>query len=310
MIQWEKSRRTWRAMLWLVSLAPWTVAAAQSSATPNTPVAQANLSASAQTPGAELPSFEVASIKPSRPGAQNHNFSARQPGYFRVINMTARRMIEFAYNAQDFQVTGGPGWVDSQQYSVEAKVPDTDVPVLQAMPADQKMQQMGLMLRSLLQQRFKLKLSRAVQQKPVYALIVAKEGPKLTPTKWQAPGPNAAQLPPSKTPHLNMGPASISAVDQPVSALCDLLMAMPELEGRRIVDQTGLEGRYDYTLLFSSDALNRQITAGKGVQMPPPDDSVPSIFTALQEQLGLRLEDTKGPVDIYTIDHIEEPSEN
>jgi bla regulator protein blaR1 len=264
------------------------------------------------TDNAPLPSFEVASIKLDNSGNNSHLFQFPDPGRFRTINMPARSMIQFAYNVKTFQVTGGPSWVDAKGYDIEAKIDDSRVAEMQKMPPEQRSSQIRLMLRSLLADRFKLQLSHEMKIEPEYALVVAKGGPKLTPTAWVQPDPNAPkpENPGRNGPHLMLSPGKISAVDQPVSGLCDLLAFMPEIEGRLVVDQTGIAGKYDYTVLFSSEALGKKMAEGAGAAAPPPDDSQPPIFTALEEQLGLRLENTKGPVDVYTIDHIEEPSEN
>jgi uncharacterized protein (TIGR03435 family) len=99
----------------------------------------------------------------------------------------------------------------------------------------------------------------------------------------------------------------ISAVDQPVSGLADILAVLQELGGRLVVDQTGIKGNYDYELHFATESFRKRPGADNAAA---PDDNEPSIFTALEEQMGLRLESTKGPVQVYTIQHIEQPSEN
>lgn len=170
-----------------------------------------------------------------------------------------------------------------------------------------------MMLHSLLIERFKLSVSHTTKDEPEYALVVAKGGPKLTATTWvQPPADGSGAKPaPGKGPHLLLNNGSISAVDQPVSGLADLLAFMPEIEGRLVVDHTGITGNYDYEVKFSSAALDQKFAQQAGVAPPAnADESGPSIFTALEEQLGLKLEMTKGPVEIYTIEHIEEPSEN
>lgn len=263
--------------------------------------------------GTPLPSFEVASIKPGDPSERGRGFGSPDPSQFRVINMTARGMIEFVYGLKDFQLIGGPDWTKSKIYTINAKVEDSIAKSMQGASRQERQRQQRMMLHSLLNDRFKLSVSHVTRDEPEYALVVAKGGPKLTPTTWVAPAPGAPgmQAAPGKGPHLLLNNGSISAINQPVSGLADLLAFMPEIEGRLVVDHTGITGNYDYTVKFSSEALDRKFAQEAGA--PPPantDDSGPSIFTALEEQLGLKLEMTKGPVDIYTIEHIEEPSEN
>ncbi|MGH9574740.1 MAG: M56 family metallopeptidase [Candidatus Acidiferrales bacterium] len=263
--------------------------------------------------GKPLPSFEVASIKSGDPSERGRGFGSPDPSQFRVINMTARGMVEFVYGLKDFQLVGGPDWANSKIYNINAKVEDSIAKSMQGMSRQERQRQQRMMLHSLLNDRFKLSVSHVTKDEPEYALVVAKGVPKLTPTTWVAPAPGASgtQVPPGKGPHLLLNNGNISAVNQPVSGLADLLAFMPEIEGRLVVDHTGITGNYDYNVTFSSQALDRKFAQEAGA--PPPvevDDSGPSIFTALEEQLGLKLEMTKGPVDIYTIEHIEEPSEN
>jgi uncharacterized protein (TIGR03435 family) len=99
----------------------------------------------------------------------------------------------------------------------------------------------------------------------------------------------------------------ISGVNQPISGLADLLSLMPEMEGKLVVDHTGIQGRYDFEIQFTPQSL---IAKDGAPPAAPADDMGPSIFTALEEQLGLKLEMTKGPMDVYNIDHVEQPTEN
>jgi uncharacterized protein (TIGR03435 family) len=263
--------------------------------------------------GKALPSFEVASIKSGDPSERSRGFGSPDPSQFRVINMTAKGMVAFVYGLKDFQLTGGPDWANSKIYSINAKVEDSIAKSIQGMSRQERQQQERMMLHSLLNDRFKLSVSHVTKDEPEYALVVAKGGPKLTPTTWVALAPDApgAKALPGKGPHLLLNNGNISAVNQPVSGLADLLAFMPEIEGHLVVDHTGITGNYDYTVQFSSEALDQKFA--QEAAAPPPaqaNDSGPSIFTALEEQLGLKLEMTRGPVEIYTIEHIEEPSEN
>jgi uncharacterized protein (TIGR03435 family) len=172
------------------------------------------------------------------------------------------------------------------------------------------------MVRLLLAERFKLSVGHGTKEFPVYALVVAKNGPKL---QQQKPGGNYANG--IKGPNgLAMGPHTLGMrpgqlTGQGVS-MAELIMILSQQLERIVLDQTGLKGNYDFTLQWSPDQTSSAIVqgpeGGKPVvdNTPPPESSGPSIFTAIQEQLGLKLESTKGPVDVLVIEHIERPSEN
>lgn len=258
-----------------------------------------------------LPSFEVASIKEDHSGTGSRGFQfGNPPSNLRTINVPAGMMVEFAYNLKDFQLSGAPAWAQSQGYVIDAKVPDDLVAKMQKMSRREVGDEMRLMMRSLLADRFKLVITHETKDLPIYALVVAKGGPKLTPTKWVDPPPSAPKptTPPQNGPHLLLGRGTISAVDQPISGLANLLALIGDLGGRLVVDRTGIQGNYDFEMHFSS--ANQIPKGAPGSDAAPVDDnSEPSIFTALEEQTGLRLESTKGPVEVYTIQHIEQPSD-
>jgi bla regulator protein blaR1 len=269
------------------------------------------------TTNAALPSFEVASIKPDHSGAPNRFFRFADPSRLTITNMPVKDLIEFAYHVQPFQISGGPGWINSQGYDIQAKVDDSVVAQLQKLPREQRMDQFRLMLQSLLADRFKLKLSRETKQLPIYDLVVAKGGPKLTPTTVPAapPIPSANEQSRPRGPMMMMSPGRITAKAVDMSALAELLGRDPALGGRLVVDQTGLKGKYDFTLQFAPE--REMLIPGTNDRPPmpadgppPPDANAPSIFTAIQEQVGLKLEPTKGPVQTLVIESIEQPSGN
>lgn len=173
------------------------------------------------------------------------------------------------------------------------------------------------MIQSLLADRFKLKVSHSTRELPVYALVVAKTGPKLHDAKPGDTYPNGIKGPDGRpvggAGMMRMRPGQLIGQGFSIASLAGLLS---QQLGRTVMDQTGLKGNYDFTLQWTSDQRPVAMPAGPvGVSsgadgVPPSDSSGPSIFTALQEQLGLKLESTKGPVDIIVIDHIERPSEN
>jgi uncharacterized protein (TIGR03435 family) len=242
----------------------------------------------------------------------NRLFQSPGPGRFSTLNMPAKDLIEYAYNIKPFQLSGGPGWTESQGYNIEAKAEDSLAPELEILPRDQRVGQFRLMLRSLLADRFKLILSHDTKELPMFALVVAKGGPKLSPTTFVPPDANGSKpaAPQPNGPRLQMRPGMIIGVAQTMSGLVDLLSREPDLGGRMVLDQTGIKGNYDFTVQFTQQAPFPNAPLPAGNSPTAADSSSLSIFTAIQEQLGLKLESTKGPVETYVIEHIEQPSEN
>lgn len=272
----------------------------------------------AQSPEAGGPprSFEVASIKPNRSADRRAGIMV-PPGRFTANNVTPKFLIEFAYDIKDPQLSNAPGWINSERYDVEAKEDDSTADAMRKLKREEYGKQLRLMVQSLLGDRFKLKVTRETKELPVYALVVTKNGPKLKPTtipadELDAPPPSGGpgQGPPKRMAMMRPGQLTMTGV--PVSLLTD---SLSRITGRNVIDKTGLNGNYDLTLQWTPDPAQGQMFGGPDGKPPaeggpPPDASGPSIFTALQEQLGLKLESQKGPVETYTINHIERPSEN
>ena len=262
--------------------------------------ASAQSSQPANTPA---PSFEVASIKPNRSGDQRIRLMFAPDG-LSANGLPVKELIGFAYNLKDFQISGGPGWIESERYDIEAKMDESTITALKKLAPEQAVEQRRLMVQSLLAERFNLKVSHSSKELPIYALVIAKNGPKLTkaadlPAAPGGPGPKSM---------MRFGLGELTATGMPMSSLADRIA----LEvGRTVVDKTGLEGRYDFTLHWTPD--RQGLAAGPADSQgpaPSPDSSGPSIFTALQEQLGLKLESQKGPVETLIIESVERPSEN
>ncbi len=275
---------------------------------------------SAQSPpaaAAALPSFEVASIKPNKTGDRGGRLMI-PPGRFSTSNVPLELLIEFAYNVKSSQVSGAPGWINSERYDIEAKMDDSTAGEMQKLGPDEREKRLRLMVRSLLADRFKLVVTNQTKELPIYALVVAKNGPKLhqsavepaEPTNPESPGPKG---PPAGGHRIMMGRGQLTMYGAPLSMLAD---ALSRQTGRVVVDRTGLTGNYDLELKFAPDESQGQMFGGAGpdgrppMEAAPPDVSGPSIFTALEEQLGLKLESQKGPVETLVIDHVERPSEN
>jgi uncharacterized protein (TIGR03435 family) len=231
---------------------------------------------------AQPPTFEVATIKPSDP--LNTHQGINLSGNLITATVTIKTLIERAYGFRDFQISGGPKWLDSDKYDITARSDETADPG-KLSPAEQEalFNRQMQRIQSLLADRFQLKLHRTQKQMPIYALVVAKGGPKLQPPK-----PNE--------PHrlYSQAPGQLACYGTSMSDLADEFQDIGI--SRVVLDKTRLTGTYDFTLHWSPD--------------DNPNPTGPSIFTALQEQLGLKLEPTHGPVETLIIDSIEKPSPN
>lgn len=255
------------------------------------------------------PVFEVASIKPAAPDARGMYVRTTPGGRLSVNNMTLKEMIVFAWRIQPYQVSGGPSWLDSIHYDISAK-PESSP----------KQGELQLMLQALLEDRFQLTIHRETKELPIYALVLARKDGKLGPKLIEAkeggcetfdpanpPGPRE----PGQAPRLFCGNqmmsfTSMTAVSVPVANIIPMLA---RTLGRTIVDKTGLTGKFNLNMQWTPDDAQLAMLPPDAPR-PASDPSGPSIFTALQEQLGLKLESQKGPVEILVIDRAEKPSEN
>jgi uncharacterized protein (TIGR03435 family) len=235
-------------------------------------------------------SFEVATIKPGNPGDRRKMFGIMPGGRFSASNVTARELILFAYDLKEQQLSGGPGWANSDTWDLVAKPESTGSP-------DQiNPEQIKIMMRALLTDRFQLTLKRDSKELSVYNLVVAKNGPKMTGSK----DADRAKR------NVRMGRGQVEGQQMSMQMLADVLS---RVSGRPILDKTGLTGTYDLKLEWTPDVTDGPIKVNPA-EPPPSDTSGPSLFTAIQEQLGLKLEAQKAPVDVYIVERVEKPSEN
>jgi uncharacterized protein (TIGR03435 family) len=266
------------------------------------------LTAQAPVPTGAPLTFDVASIKPSDPDARGGMISGPAPSQFTVKNMSLDRIIMYAWGLRDFQLTGGPGWVHSDRFDIVAKYP-------QGWSTSQGPAQVPLMVRALLDERFRLTMHPETRQGPIYALVMARSdrrlGPRLRPTAIDCAKYIAAEQAAGRQVVSSGGMTTCLSVSsdqfirasvRPIGILATLLSARV---GRPVVDRTQLNGNFDIELEWSPELP--AATPGTGVPSPPVDDKV-SIFTALQEQLGLKLESERGPIDMWIIDAVEPPS--
>jgi uncharacterized protein (TIGR03435 family) len=228
------------------------------------------------------PSFEVATVKPGKPDQRGgHGFQGNR---LRFTNITLNDLIVFAYEVHLKQTIGTPPWAGTDKFDIEVK------PNGEGMPSSK---QWKGMLQKLMADRFKLAFHREMKELPVYALSVVKTGPKLT--KGDLNG----------VPTLDFG--TLGTLHATNATMADFTQAMQAVVlDRPVVDQTGLEGRFDFDLTWTPDDSQ---FAGIEAKIPSLADA-PPLYTAIQEQIGLKLDVTKTPAEVLVIDHVEKPSEN
>lgn len=226
----------------------------------------------AQTPQA----FDVASIRPNHSGSTDSNVDSTAGGRLTVTNETLRELIKLAFSVKDYQIVGAPGWIDSERYDIAAKA---------ASAVKLSLEDEKSLLRTLLSDRFSMKSHLETKDGVVYELQIGKGGSRLT-RHDDGTGTKAR----ASCGHLVGGRVT-------TAVLATMLSRQLEHD---VTDETGLPGKYDFQLDWTPDAG----------PCPGATADQPSIFTAVQQQLGLRLESAKGPVEILVIDHIQAPSEN
>jgi uncharacterized protein (TIGR03435 family) len=269
------------------------------------------------------PQFEVASVK--RSTTCGGRGGGPSPGRFDLECTTVQNLIQLAYgafangvrmNPQMLDITGAPDWVKFDTYQVTAKA-EGDAPFSQMA---------GPMLQALLEDRFALKVHREAKDASVYFLTVTKGGAKLQPTKVGSCVPIDGDRPPAAPTPGQPRPAfcgsgsiarkgSAVTIDQHGMTMGLLAGGLTSFAGRRVVDKTDLSGPYEIHLEFKADGVSPEPQVGRGGPPEPAADAsagpaAPSLFTALQEQLGLKLEAGKGQTEILVIDHVERPSDN
>jgi bla regulator protein blaR1 len=238
------------------------------------------------------PEFEVVTIKPGRPNTPGKLF--RQTGtHFGTLNTNLDDLMMFAYGVHTKQIIGLPGWADNDLFDIDG-VPDV--------PGQPSGQQAAEMLQKLLADRFQLKIHRETRELPVYAIRVASGGPKMT-QSTSAPGE------PSGLGFRGVG--DLAARNMSMAGFARGLQSA--VMDEPVVDETGLTGRYDFSLRWTSDSSPFAQAGGVGAGPPPAGDNPnapPNLYTAIQEQLGLKLEPRKASVEVLVIEHVERPTAN
>jgi uncharacterized protein (TIGR03435 family) len=233
--------------------------------------------------------FEVATIKPSNPDAPGKAFALRGR-QFVTLNTTLSELISFAYRVHAAQITGAPEWIESAKYDITAQ-PQTD-----GQPNER---QVRAMVQKLLEDRFKLTVSRGMKELPVYVLNVGKAGHKLTQNNRN----------PNGLPSLFVkGFGTLPALNASMADLASLLQST--VLDRPVVDKTALPGRFDFTLHWTPDESQFRGLGGRAAGPSTDPNAPPGLFTAIQEQLGLSLDNTRAPVEVLVVDRVERPTEN
>lgn len=254
-----------------------------------------------------VPAFEVASIRAvssnSKSGPQRINLFPQ----FTAQDVTLKDLFLLAYDVRDFQVSGGPPWFNSRRYDISAKTGGTPAAGRDAMMLQRRRLQL------LLRDRFKLAVHREARERPVYELTVSKGGAKLKGSACTESGPGNPAPAAGKTMMDYCGFSGFfnGRFEASSATMGDLARALAHLLDRAVVDKTGIDGTFHVVLSFAiDDSTSRLADTPPGADSPAANDAAPNIFTAIQEQLGLRLESGRGPVEVIVIDHIEEPSAN
>lgn len=240
-----------------------------------------------------LPAFDVASVKPNLSGTGGFSMGTSH-GRLTATNVPVRMLILKGFHAKEFQVSGGPGWLGTERYDIVAKTENPGI----------NDDDLWLLLQPLLTERFKLRFHRETKQLPVYSLVVAKSAAKL---KTHADAPDGKDEP-TVSGRFSGGKASLTASKTSMPKLADML---GDHMDRTVVDNTRLRGNYDFKLEWSQDHPGEPIGASVlGSVEESLGLSGPTIFTALEEQLGLKLESAKGAVEVIMIDGAEKAAGN
>jgi uncharacterized protein (TIGR03435 family) len=246
-------------------------------------------------PASKLPAFEVATVKPSKPGRWGEDLDESN-NTLTIQNYSLRHLIREAYRLKsDSQIIGAPSWFDSQRFDIVAKMDDAEVARMDKMDGDESDREWDRMLQSLLADRFELRATRGSRTLPVFALVVTHSGPKLKPT----PEKSAAASPDSDS-GIDIHNGELTARAASMDAFADTLTSMRDMANRVVINRTGLTGNFDFQLDWARDR-------GDGASADSP---YPQLFTALEEQLGLKLKSARATVDVVVIESATEPAAN
>jgi uncharacterized protein (TIGR03435 family) len=280
-----------------------------------------NVMAQDSPPAEPQEKFEVAAVRPNTSGSNQVSMGIQPGGRYTAVNVPLVMLIRSAYRLQDTQLVGAPDWIATERYDITAKGEgEFASPAPGGAPGRQQ-----LMLQSLLEERFKLKVHRETRDFPIYALVVArangKLGPQMSPSTTDCearaakrrggnpPPPPPPGIKPDVKCGMHMGFGQITGE----TTMTNFARALVQVVQRTVIDRTGLTGNFNFDVKWTPDTLPRRPPGMlpneririNGVEIDPDG---PSIFTALQEQLGLKLDSTRGPVEVLVVDHIDRPT--
>jgi len=234
--------------------------------------------------GADAPSFDVASIRPHAPDDANFYVKMPAQGRFTATGSVAKLVVMLAYDVQEAQIAGGPDWFAKEKWDIEAKSDN---------PGGHSVEETRRMLQNMLAERFGLRIHRETEQRPAYVLTVGKDGPKFKPAE-------------EGSTNVRVGGNSISLERGNLERMTQLLSSAL---GKPVIDRTGLTALYDLSFKWDDAPVPEGGVTGLDVPAAPGNDHG-SIFTAIQDQLGLRLDSQRAPVEVIVVDRIERPSPN
>jgi uncharacterized protein (TIGR03435 family) len=268
---------------------------------------QAHAQSQPQNTAAPSPqyAYEAATIKPSKgfgPGSRIGMWAA--PDGFSAWFITLQQMISVAYGVERSQISGGPSWLPSERFDIEAKMDAATADALKKLSQDQRVLTQQQMLQALLADRFQLTAHRETKELTVYKLVIAKGGPKLQEAKPDGAHPGAGSM---------QGSVLSGEVTAQAVPIARLAHDLTQMLGHPVLDKTELKGVYDFKLQFTPDDRLQPpsgLAPNERLPVPAADSNAPSLFDALQDQLGLKLESGKGPVEVIAVDRVERPSGN
>jgi uncharacterized protein (TIGR03435 family) len=241
-----------------------------------------------RSPNGDEPAFEVATIKPSNPANCCSRGWGRNGKRFSTVNMNLKYLIQWAWNLQAKQVVGGPPWIDDARFDIAGEIDGDGIP---------NDHQWKIAVQKLLGDRFQLQFHHEKRDMPAFALVIAKGGPKLITGDGNVRANQSMSF--GGAPGQTMRGYGVNAsIGDFIGELQRIVMDRP------IVDQTGLAGVYNIQIAFTREEPDMLGTT----QLP--DTAAPNLFNALQQQLGLRLQGMKAPVDVIVIDHAKPPGDN
>jgi uncharacterized protein (TIGR03435 family) len=255
------------------------------------------------------PAWDVSTVKPAGPDEHNSMFNFMPDG-IKITNVPLWMIVREAFGLEDDHMFGGPAWSKTSNFDIEAKVSPEDAAKFKALKMEQRQQ----MMIAVLEERFGLKYHHETRDLPMYELVVAKGGVKMHESIPDAKGPDSGGPGPAPSPGRHILMMHRGHIESVGTGMPGLARALSGQLGRTVIDKTGLTGNFDYKLDWTPEGAALPMAMGGNPaavgNATSQDTDGPSIFTAVEEQLGLKIESTKGAVDVIVIDQLEQPTAN